>query len=44
MGDLPLGLVLAIFTGGWALGFIGGFAVRSGISRARRRRWRLVVF
>jgi hypothetical protein len=38
--DLPFGLIFAIIAGGWAMGFVCGFAVRSRISRARRRRWK----
>jgi NhaP-type Na+/H+ or K+/H+ antiporter len=38
-----LGIILAVFAGGAAFGFVVGFLIRSSISRARRRRWKKMV-
>jgi NhaP-type Na+/H+ or K+/H+ antiporter len=43
MNPMSGGLVVALVAGGFLIGFVLGFLVRSLISRGRRRRWKQLI-
>jgi hypothetical protein len=43
MNPMSTGLVAALVAGGFFIGFLLGFFVRSQISRVRRRRWKQMI-